>query len=66
MFYDMGPKYMGQHFSEARNVHHHSTIGKHYNVVMPNVNGMSSTTFYFSAIKDMNSLPIPRKSTKIF
>ena len=54
---------MGQHFSKARDLHHHSTRGKHYNCVVPNVNGMTSTTFYFNAIKDWNSLPIPLKST---
>jgi hypothetical protein len=48
--YDMGPKYMGQHFSEARNLHHHSTRGKHYNVVVPNVNGMTSTTFILTLL----------------
>ena len=53
IFYDKGPKYMGQNFSKARDFHHHSTRGKHYNSVVPNVNGMTSTTFYF--FKDWNS-----------
>ena len=42
---------MGQHFSEARNLHHHSTRGKHYNVVVPNVNGMTSTTFILTLLR---------------
>ena len=66
IFYDKGPKYMGQNFSKWRDLHHHSTRGKHYNFVVPNVNGMTSTTFYFNAIKDWNSLPVPLKSTKNF
>jgi predicted ATPase len=53
IFYDKGPKYMGQNFSKARDLHHHSTRGKHYNSVVSNVNGMTSTTFYF--FKDWNS-----------
>jgi hypothetical protein len=53
IFYDKGPKYMGQNFSKARDLHHHSTRGKHYNSVVPNVNGMTSTTFYL--FKDWNS-----------
>jgi hypothetical protein len=53
----MGPKCMGQNFSKARDLHHHSTRGKQYNFVVPNANGMTSTTFYFNAIKDWNSLP---------
>ena len=57
---------MGHNFSEARHLHHHSTRGKHYNVVVPNVNGITSTAFYFNAIKDMNSLSIPLISTTIF
>jgi hypothetical protein len=65
-FYGKGPKYKGHNFNKARDLHHHSTRGKHYNFVVPNVNGMTSTTFYFNAIKDWNSLPIPLKSTKIF
>jgi hypothetical protein len=64
--YDKSPKYMGQNFSKARDLHHHPTRGKHYNFVVPNVNGVTSTTFYYNAIKDWNSLPIPLKSTKNF
>ena len=52
---------MGQNFSKARDLRHHSARGKHYNFVVPNVNGTTSTTFYFNAIKDWNSLPIPLK-----
>jgi hypothetical protein len=31
--------------------------GKHYNCVVPNVNEMTSTIFYFNVIKDWNLLP---------
>ena len=51
-FYDKSPKYMRHNFSKARDLHHYSTRGKHYNCVVPNVNEMTSTTFYFNAIKD--------------
>ena len=57
---------MGHNFSKARDLHHHPTRGKHYNCVVLNVNGMTSTTFHFNAIKDWNSLPIPLKITKNF
>jgi hypothetical protein len=58
---------MGQNFSKARDLHHYSIRGKHYNFVVPNINGMTtgSTTFYFNA-KDWNSLPIPLISIKNF
>jgi pterin-4a-carbinolamine dehydratase len=51
--YDKSPKYMGQNFSKARDLHHHPTRGKHYKCVVPNINGMTSTTFYDNAIKDL-------------
>ena len=64
--YGKGPKYIWQHFSKARDLHHHSTRGKYFFFLVPNVNGLTSTTFYCKAIKDSNSLLIPLKSTKNF
>ena len=38
-------------------VHHHFTRGSTENFIVPSVNGVAATTFYYSGIKDWNSLP---------
>ena len=57
IFNETGPSYLSEHFIKASNVHHHFTRGSTENFVVPSVRGVAATTFYFSAIKDWNSLP---------
>ena len=57
IFNETGPSYLSGHFIKASNVHHHFTRGSTENFVVPSVRGVAATTFYFSTIKDWNSLP---------
>ena len=57
IFNETGQSYLSEHFIKASNFHHHFTRGSTENFVVPYVRGVAATTFYFSAIKDWNSLP---------
>ena len=64
-FYDKDPKYMGQNFSKARDLHHHSIRDKQYNFVVPNANGMTSTTFILMLLRTGTPFQFHLKVLKI-
>ena len=57
LFNETGASYLSEHFIKTSNVHHYFTRGSTENFVVPSDRGVAATTFYFSAIKDSNSLP---------
>ncbi len=56
IFYHQAPGYLQKNFVKTRNRLQH-TRSSQWNCNVPNVKGLESNTFYFSAIKDWNSLP---------
>ena len=57
IFNGTGPSYLSEQFIKVSDVHHHFTRGSTENFIVPSVNGVAATTFYYSGIKDWNSLP---------
>ncbi len=55
-FYHQAPGYLQENFVKTRNRLQH-TRSSQWNFNVPNVKGIESNTFYFTAIKDWNSLP---------
>ena len=53
----IGPSYLSEQFIKVSDVHHHFTRGSTENFIVPSVNGVAATTFYYSGVKDWNSLP---------
>ena len=56
IFNGTGPSYLSEQFIKVSDVHHF-TRGSTENFIVPSVNGVAATTFYYSGIKDWNSLP---------
>ena len=63
-FNGTGPSYLSECFIKASDVHHHFTRGSTEKIVVPSVSGVAATTFYYSVIKDWNSLPSDVKQSK--
>ena len=57
IFNGTGPSYLSEQFIKVSDVHHHFTRGSSENFIVPSVNGVAATTFYYSVIKAWNSLP---------
>ena len=57
IFNGSGPSYLSEQFIKVFDVLHHYTRGSTENLIVPSVNGVAATTFYYSGIKDWNSLP---------
>ena len=57
IFIGTGPSYLSEYFIKVSDVHHHLTRGSTENFIVPSVSGVTATTFYYSGIKDWNSLP---------
>ena len=57
IFNDRCPSYLSENFVKTSDIHRHNTRGSSENFVVPSVSGVAATTFYYSAIKDWNSLP---------
>ena len=53
----IGPSYLPEKIIKVSDVHRHFTRGSMENFIVPSVNGVAATTFYYSGIKDWNSLP---------
>ena len=66
IYNETGPLYLREHFVKTSDVHHHFTRGSTENFVAPSVSGVAATTFYYSAIKDWNSLPLDIKQKSTF
>ena len=56
-FNGTGLLYLSEQFIKVSDVHHHYTRGSTENFIVPSVNDVAATTFYYSGIKDWNSLP---------
>ena len=65
-FNETGPSYLSEHFIKVSDVHHHFTRGSTENCEIPSVSGVAATTFYYSGIKDWNSLPLDVKQKCTF
>ena len=52
--------------SNVSDFHHHFTRGSTVNFIVPSVNGVAATAFYYSGIKDWNSLPSDVKQKRTF
>ncbi len=61
IYYNQAPTYLQTQFNKNTDRGQH-TRGSHGNFVVPNVKGAEGNTFYFSAIKDWNKLPIELKN----
>ena len=60
------PSYMSEHFVKVSHIRNHSTRESGENFVVPSVSGEATTTFYYNAIKDWNSLPLDIKTKSNF
>ena len=56
------PSYMNNNFSLVSDIHSHNSRNSKGNFYLPQVNCFTSTTFYYQAIKDWNSLPADVKN----
>ena len=56
IFSDRCPSYLSENCVDTLDIHRHNTRGSSENFVIPSVSGVAATTFYYSAIKDWNSL----------
>ena len=50
------PSYLSENFFKTSDIYCHNTRGSNKNFVVPSVSGVAATTFYYSAIKYLNSL----------
>ena len=66
IFNRTGLSYLSEHFIKVSDVHHHLTRGSTENVIVPSVSGVAATTFYYSRIKDWNSLSMDVKQKCTF
>ena len=57
IFNGTGLSYLSEQFIKVSDVHHHFTRGSTENFIVPSVNFVAAITFYYSGIKDWNSLP---------
>ena len=56
IFNGTGPLYLSEQLIKVSDVHHHYTRGSTENFIVPSVNDLAATTFYYSGIKDWDSL----------
>ena len=49
--------YLSEHFQKLSDVHRYPTRGSAFNFMVPKVKNLADSTFYFSAIREWNSLP---------
>jgi len=61
IFHDVSPGYLKQGFT--RGSLKYITRSSHYNFRIPMIKGIESSTFFYSGVKDWNSLPNPIKET---
>ena len=61
-----GLSYLSEQFIKVSDVHHHYTRGSTENFIVLSVNGVAATAFYYSCIKDWNSLPLDFKQKCTF
>ena len=52
IFNGTSPSYLSEQFIKVSDVHYHFTRGSTENFIVPSVNGVAATTFYYSGIKD--------------
>ena len=57
IFYERSPSYLRDHFIKTSQIHQYGTRGSLFNFGVPKIKSSAATTFYFSAIRDWNSLP---------
>ncbi len=57
IFHSQGASYLSQNFTRSSNIHSHRTRSSSLNFFVPSVKGVASTTFYYNAIQDWNTLP---------
>ncbi len=61
IYYNQAPTYLQTNFNKNSD-RRQQTRGSRGNFVVPNVKGAEGNTFYFSAIKDWNQLPLELKT----
>ena len=64
IFLNLGPSYLSANFHRISDRHSTWTRSSDYNFIVPKVQGIAASTFYFTAIKEWNSLPTNIKSIK--
>ena len=57
IFNDRCPSYLSENFVKTSYINRHNTRGSSDNFVVPSVSSVTATIFYYSSIKDWNSLP---------
>ena len=57
IFNGYGPSFLSEQFIKVSDVHNNYTRGSTEHLIVPSVNGVAATIFYYSGIKDWNSLP---------
>ena len=63
IYYNNSPAYLQSNFVKVSNMHRYNTRSCNYNFFVPQVKGLQSATFYYSAITLWNSLPADLKNT---
>ena len=56
-FYERSPSYLRDHFIKTYQIHQYGTRGSLFNFGIPKIKSSAATIFYFSTIRDWNSLP---------
>ena len=56
IFYNLRPLYLKENFVLLKDIHHHNTRSSGYNFFVTNCQGVESSTFYYTGIKDWTSL----------
>ena len=57
IFHSQGAKYLHQNFTRSSSIHSHKTRSSNSNFFVPRVDGIASSSFYYNAIQDWNTLP---------
>ena len=57
MYHDKAPQYLISHFRKFSNIHRYSTRGSATDFILPKVKGQACNSFFFTGIKEWNSLP---------
>lgn len=58
IYHSQGASYLNQNFTRSSNIHSHRTRFSSANFSVPRADGITSTSFFYNAIRDWNALPL--------
>ena len=64
IYHDEAPEYLISNFRKLSNIHRYSTRGSATNFILLKVKGQACNSFFFTGIKEWNSLPNYIKASK--